>query len=523
MGQRLGVIIALVLVLSLPFFVRATAGARSRGVKAPPGSPKLVIITPHVEQICDEFGPAFDRWYFRTHGSHVAVDWRTPGGTSDIIKQLESTLEAAAKNGQIDARGRAEPGVAGCDLFFGGGSYEHGKLKGLRKAIGPHGETVEYRLSQPAGFDKEQLDDWFGENKIGVQPLYDPDQYWIGTALSGFGIVFNRDVLRQIGVRKDPTSFHDLCDPRLFNLVALADSRQSGSVATTFDSILNKEGWDGWRTLREMCGNARYFASSSTKPPIDVSQGDAAAGLAIDFYGRYQGQSLLKPGQDPSTSRVGYVDPAGAVYIDADPATILNGAANFDLAKEFIRFCLTEEAQALWQFPPIAQASPDTPTDPSGRKFGPDEYALRRMPVRRIMYEKYSRFFTDQTNPFDEASDVKSRGWRAAIAPLMAAFGIDTEEGVRAAWRALNAARANPAFPKDTLAEMETAFYAMPAHTMRDGSQLEFNAANFKAIAADTGNWKDLDHGKRSLIAYTMFFRQQYRRIVALAEQGGAQ
>jgi ABC-type Fe3+ transport system substrate-binding protein len=591
MGQRLAVIIALVLVLSLPFIVRATSGARGRGAEIPEGSPKLVVITPHVEQIRDEFGRAFDRWYFREHGSHVDVDWRTPGGTSDIIKQLEATLEAAAKNGLIDAEGRAQAGAAGCDLFFGGGSYEHGKLKDKKKAMGPAGQAVEYRMAQPAKFEQKQLDEWFGENKIGVQKLYDPEQYWIGTALSGFGIVYNRDVLRRIGVEKDPTSFHDLCDFRLLNLVALADSRQSGSIQTTFDSILNKEGWDGWRTLREMCGNARYFASSSTKPPIDVSQGDAAAGLAIDFYGRYQGQGLMRPGDDPSKSRVGYVDPAGAVYIDADPATILNGAANFDLARAFVEFCLTEEAQALWQFPPIAQATADTPTDASGRKFGPDEYALRRMPVRRVMYEKYARFFVDKSNPFEAASDVKSNGWRSSIPPMMAAFGIDTAPEVRAAWKALNEARSQSGFPAERLAEMEKLFYSMPMHTFREGGlyalpqtlegmsanarkelrkkriatfemlanelasekskggtepgiladwqkvidrrdtlepkssgvSVEFTAGRYSDIDGDTDSWKDLDHGKRSLIAYTKFFREQYKRVVELREQGGAQ
>ena len=62
-------------------------------------------------------------------------------------------------------------------------------------------------------------------------------------------------------------------------------------------------------------------------------------------------------------------------------------------------------------------------------------------------------------------------------------------------------------------------------HAMRDGSTLEFNAANFRRIAEDTsppgkeGGWQDLDHGKRSLIAYTAFFREKYRRVIELGEQ----
>ena len=117
MGQKLTVLFALLLVLSLPFLVRATAGGTAQTASGGAGkdAPKLVIVTPHVEQIRDEFGRAFARWHLRTQGSAVTVDWRAPGGTADIMKQLEATLEAAAKNGLIDDKGVAKPGAAGCD------------------------------------------------------------------------------------------------------------------------------------------------------------------------------------------------------------------------------------------------------------------------------------------------------------------------------------------------------------------------------------------------------------------------
>ena len=613
MGQKLAVLAALLLVLSVPFLVRGMAGQSAPAASSTGKSiPKLVIVTPHVEQIRSEFGAAFARWYERTQGSPVTVDWRAPGGTADIMKQLESTLEAAAKNGQIDDAGVAKPGSAGFDLFFGGGSYEHGKMKEEKKVRVSSGNTITFRMGQPAKFDTQTLIGWYGvKNKIGEQNLYDPEQYWIGTALSGFGIVYNRDVLARLGL-PEPKSFGDLCDYRMFNMVALADGRQSGSVTTTYDSIMNKEGWDkGWRTLREMCGNARYFASSSTKPPIDVSQGEAAAGMAIDFYGRSQAQMLMKPGMDPKSVRVGYVDPEGAVYIDADPCSILNGTSNFDLAKKFIEFCLTEEAQALWQFRsvrsvmaenpssnggdgPLRKVSASYPRTPDGRLFGPDEYELRRMPIRPIMYEKYAALMADQTNPFKIASDVPLRGWRSAIAPMMAAFGIDTVPELRDAWRTLNEMRSQAKtgmVSAATIESMEKAFYAMPEHVFRDGSlyaipetlakiskpakkelqknkvftfaalaaalptastagalkpeivaewetimsrreELEprslgiratLSESTYAAIDGDTNSWKDLDHGKRSLIAYTQFFRESYRRVSALArEKSGA-
>lgn len=586
MRSRVLVLVAFLVVLSVPFLVRSVVGQSAQAAPAPAGTRRLVIVTPHVEQIQFEFEHAFNRWHQRVHKQPVAIDWRQPGGTSEIVKQLEASFDAAARKGLADDKGAFPPGTAGFDLFFGGGSFEHSKMREVKTAsVSTGGKTakVSYRLGQPAGLPPEKLAELFGDNKIGVQKLYDPDQYWIGTALSGFGIVYNRELLKTLGL-PEPVSFRDLCNYKYVGLVAMTDGRLSGSVTTTYESILNKEGWDGWRTLRELAANARYFNSAATKAPVDVGQGEAAAGLSIDFYGRGQAQFLARPGEPEASSRVGYVDPQGAVYIDADPVSMLNGAADVELARRFIEFCLTEEAQALWQFPALShQRSAANPAGPDNRKLGPEKYELRRMPVRRVMYEKFREHMIDKADPFAAASDVPSRGWRSAIGPMMAAFGVDTRPDLIRAWHALNHARASTVSP-ESLSEIERTFYAFPMHQMRPGTLLspasilegiskpardeltklkittfdqlasqlpslrstaktspellaefdellaarptdtkpvflEFNDANFKLIRADTDSWKDAVHGRRSLIAYTAFFRDSYRRVEELAQR----
>lgn len=143
------------------------------------------------------------------------------------------------------------------------------------------------------------------------------------------------------------------------------------------------------------------------------------------------------------------------------------------------------------------------------------------MPIRRDMYQRYRSFFIDDVNPFELASDTTPRGWRDAIAPMMAAFGIDTAEDLRGAWAALHRVRRDPAFPAERLREMETLFYAMPAHRLvgKDGvvEALLFSEEHYKAIAADTNRWRDPAKGPLARIAYTEFFRDNYRRIVDLA------
>jgi iron(III) transport system substrate-binding protein len=516
MLARILIFLALVAILGVPFLLRPAAQEASDREFL-----TLIVVSPHVQQIRTEFGTAFDRWHRHQFGQSVQIDWRTPGGTSEIVKQLEAQYAAAVKSGRFDfsdpANPAAPPGTIGFDLMFGGGSYDHGRLKNGVVARTPEGQDRRVPIAAPAGFSREQLDAWYGPNQIGAERLYDPDQFWLGTALSSFGIVYNRDVLRQLGL-PEPASFEDLAAPGYIGTLALADPRQSGSITTAFDSILNNEGWDrGWRILREMTANTRYFTNSATKPPIDVSAGEAAAGLAIDFYGRGQAQSIARPGEEAGASRVGYIDPPGRVYVDADPVTILRGGPNPELARRFVEFCLSEEAQALWQFPAILTTaeSAENPLNERGERMGPQRYQLRRMPVRRVMYERYLPYFVDQVNPFELASSTTVRGWRAALGPMMGAFAIDIADEQRSAWAALNRARRTPGVPPDRLGEMERLFYAWPEQPMPDGGSLAFTQENFPEIRAQ---WRDPDVLARSRVVFTAFFRENYRQIRRLAD-----
>lgn len=502
--------VLLVLLLALPWAVRprGTGEANADG-------PTLVIITPHTEQIRFEFERAFSKWHQDNHGEPVTIDWRAPGGTSEIRRLLVDQYQAAIRNDEyelVDGQVVIEPGRMGFDMLFGGGSYEHGEIaKGFTAEI--EGEEVRVPISVPAGFEQSQLDEWFGKNTIGNQKLYEEDQYWLGVALSGFGIIFNKDLYAEAGM-ETPTGFKDLTNPRLMGQVALADPRQSGSITTTFESIQNAYGWDeGWRILREMSANTRYFTSAATKPPLDVAAGEAMAGLAIDFYGRTQAQAVTAPGAPPESSRVGYVDPVGAVYIDADPISILRGGPNFELSQRFVEFCMTEQAQSLWQFP----ANPEQ-TGPE--PVGPIKYELRRAPVRRVMYEKHADRFVDALDPFAAAADVPSRGWRSAIPVMMGAFGVDSDDELHAAWAALQGLRgmvsSDPAWAP-VLAQAEAAFYAFPSQEVvdEDGNVqvLVFNEENYRAIR---NVWRDPEAAAEARIAYTRFFRDRYKEVVEL-------
>ncbi|MGV6814891.1 MAG: ABC transporter substrate-binding protein [Phycisphaerales bacterium] len=510
--QVIVISLLLALVLGVPFMM--SAGKKGAGHE--PGTRTLIVVTPHVPQIRDEFGYGFSRWHEREYGEPVSIDWRAPGGTSEIRKQLKALFEKRIKDGNytLDEQGVlsfADGSAIPFDIMFGGGSYDHSKVKrGVTVATTQTtGSTtidqeITVSMSRAMNFTQDELDTLFGNNAIGPQELYDPDQHWIGTALSSFGIVYNRDVFRQLGL-EDPKAFDDLTVPELAGWIALADPRQSGSITTTFDSILGNEGWEhGWRTLRGMCGNTRYFTNSSTKPPIDVSQGEAAAGLAIDFYGRGQAQVVKDSG---GGDRVGYADPAGAVYVDADPVSIINGGPDYELATRFVRYCMTDEAQALWQF---KKDDPDNPLGPDGLPMGPQWHELRRMPVKRSMYADYLDYFVDKADPFELVSDVKNPGWRTGVQVMMGCFGIDIANDCRAAYNALNAAIASGNFSDAELAELDALFYAFP-DTQIEGKMVPFTADTFHQVR---NVWRDPKKKAQLEIEYTTFFRKNYREIV---------
>lgn len=355
-------------------------------------------------------------------------------------------------------------------------------------------------------------------------------------ALPFVGIVYNRELIAERGL-PEPKVFSDLTDFRYYRGLALTDPRQSGSVTTTYESILNKDGWDeGWRVLREMGANARSFASASTKPPVDVSQGDALAGLAIDFYGRAQAQAVLRKDEDPASGRVGYVDPRGEVYIDADPVSILRAGPNPRLARRFVEFCLSDEGQALWQLPPrSSSAGQSNPIGESGRRLGPERYSLRRLPSRHAIYEKHLEHFVDRVDPFELAAPLPDRRWRRSIDVMIGAFAVDTLDELRVAWEALNAARRDEAFPRDVLAKMERDFHAFPRGEdvkrlaaslfpglrLPDDAVLDFSPETSGGVEDNcrriVATWGDADLKARLRVIYTEFFREKYVGVAAMA------
>jgi iron(III) transport system substrate-binding protein len=478
--------------------------------EVPEDAQQVIIISPHNEQIRHEFGHGFESWHKKKYNEPAQVVWSVPGGTSEIRRMLISQYKHALETGK-------EPGGE-ADLVFGGGSYEHGVLKkSINAKFGE--DAVATTISIPAKINQTILDEVYGENVIGDITIYDPEGYWHGLALSGFGIVYNNEVLSDLGIEA-PTTWEALCNPDLFGKLALVNPAQSGSVTTAFEAILKNLGWKrGWQVLRRAAANARYFSASSLKPPADVSQGDAAMGICIDFYGRYQAQAVKSSG---GGDRVGYIDPPSATMIDPDPISLLRGAPNEEMALRFIEYCMTKEAQALWQFEVEGSADDE---------LGPDTFELRRMPVRREMYSLFMDRMVDQVNPYETArpAPYPDRNMRAFIAPVFSAMAMDTHEELMHAWQAIVN---HPAYPDTVgvvtaddvddlqLKEMLLAFDSMPIIPTNEGVELSMDTPEDRKTLKygwlrdqwiDDGLWHPEEYGSAALKRSSAeFYKEQY-------------
>lgn len=421
-GRRaLLALIPIAILVAIPLLL-----ARERPFESSSNRRFIVIVTPHNEQIRDEFAQAFSRWHEKRFGEPVDIRWDLPGGSSEISRILRKRHATAQERGQS---------TVDTDILFGGGSYEFDKLS--RPTSRPDGGTGEPVL-QVAAIAQGAIEQAFPIEVVSGRRLYHEEKRWFASAVSTFGLIYNTDVLD--GLRAPvPTDWQSLADPRLRGWVALANPEQSGSVSTAFETILLRVGWlDGWRILRRAGANARSLAGVSSDIPKRVAMGSCAIGVCIDFYARTEASTLEAVSLE-AAQRLGFVAPLGQSVIDPDPVAMITGAREPELALHFIEFCISRDGQALWQFRSGVEVDGIA---------GPREHVLLRLPARKDMYDEYRDSFRDPhaTDPFADTSAPPQRPhYRGLIGSIFNASVIANQALQREAWEAITN---HPAYPQ---------------------------------------------------------------------------
>jgi iron(III) transport system substrate-binding protein len=499
--RLLPILLLLAVVIAAPILMRRSSELAASG-KA---EDRLIIITPHNETIRSEFSEAFARHWKQKTGRTLYIDWRIPGGTSDIKRVIDSSFKAAD---EIRASG------IGVDIFFGGGEPDF-------KGQADQGRFVplEVFTQHPEWFEGDVIPAKFtGEN------YYDAAKHlWVGTCLSQMGICYNKETVQRLGLLP-PRRWDDLTDPAYAGYIALADPTKSGSVGRTYELMIQEqmkrviqekgasqealeEGWrHGLNLLQAMAANARYYTDSASKIPHDVAQGDAAAGTCIDFYGRSYEEKLGKRGP----SRLLWIAPLGGTSISVDPIAVFRGAPREDIAQEFVTYCLSDAGQLLWNVK-------------AGQPGGPRETSPRRLPVRRDLYTvaNLPHFADPDALPYERSGGFEydpaltGKAFNA-LRQIFRAMCMDPHQEMKAAWDAIRVSE--NAGSDSTITVARAAFF--------DTSHLSYDRVmnHLVPLLARERDPKDatakLDIS-REMARISEAFRANYIRAAEIAKEGG--
>ena len=173
--------------------------------------------------------------------------------------------------------------------------------------------------------------------KIGTFPIHDPDGTYFGFAVSGYGLMWNRNYL-QAHKLPAPKEWTDLANPKYFNHLVISAPSRSGTTHLTVEVILQAYGWDkGWALLLNSGGNMGAITERSFGVPEAVVSGQYGIGVVIDFFGL----SNLASGQP-----VDFVYPSLTSVVPASVG-IVKGGPNPDNAKAFVNYLLSEAGQMV--------------------------------------------------------------------------------------------------------------------------------------------------------------------------------
>ncbi len=382
--------------------------------ESPPSSsaenPKLTVISPHTKDVLDNFDQAFKKYYQQRTGASIQIEWIDQGGSSDDLKFIKSEFTR-------------NPDGIDIDLFWGGG-------------VTPHLMLLEDHLLYPLEIDSLILSNL--PRELAGMPLYDPKFHWYGTCLSAFGVIYNKMVLQQLNIPQ-PVDWKSLADPVYCDWIAIPDIRHSGSIEMMFHVILSAYGWnEGWDVLTRICANAKRFTLSSIDVIKDITTGDAACALCVDYY-------AWKQIEDHGLDKIGYLLPNNHSVINPDCISVLKGLPHPENSRIFIEFLLSEQGQSIFYLP-------------HGHPNGPPESSLNRLAIVPFMYEKYQSVSVIPINPFDNQQMVPYDAERIqqiqdVFKDLCGVLFIDNHTSLKRAWNAL---LANPS------TENERAFSLLP-------------------------------------------------------------
>lgn len=244
---------------------------------------------------------------FEARNPGVTVHVINPGGTEAMIARL-----------------LAERDNPRADVMHSGGSTEYAfaKAQGLLEAadLGDIGIPRELPLG------------------TGFLPTGDEEDYYFSWAVLFSGIMINTDQMKRLGLPL-PTSYADLADPVYKGHVISANPLRSSTAVTNVLAVHQaygrEEAWELWDKIDRNIG---FYSDSTSNTYTLVARGEypIAIGLNRPVY------ELQMQGWP-----VEFLFPSDGTMVQDNAMGMVKGARNPELAKEFMKFILSEDMQRI--------------------------------------------------------------------------------------------------------------------------------------------------------------------------------
>lgn len=236
-------------------------------------------------------------------------------------------LTVVQRNTSSASRFILEKSDAAADIFWASATdaFELLKRKGALRAIAP----------RQTG----------GPERVLGYPVNDPDGYYLGFALSGYGLVYNPAYLAQYDLPV-PQSWQDLLKPVYAGHIGITSPSRSGTTHLIVEALLQTYGWErGWALLSEIGGNLSTVTARSFGVASGVAQRRFGIGVTIDF---------LAKAPDVSSGENVFVLTPDPIFVPANIA-ILSRAKNGKAAERFVDFLFSKEGQGILLQPAIGR------------------------------------------------------------------------------------------------------------------------------------------------------------------------
>ncbi|MDR2093867.1 MAG: extracellular solute-binding protein [Azoarcus sp.] len=288
---------------------------------------RVVVLTSYAEELVQRFQQAFEQKY---PDARVEVLWRH---SADALAYLR--------------RG----GMAEIDVYWTPAPRNFALLK------------------QEGRFARLTLDRAALPPAIGGTAISDPDGYYAAFELAGYGIAYNPEAVRKLGL-PPPRDWGDLADPAYRGKVQMPIPGRVGFAPVMAEIVLQGEGWDkAWATFSAIAANVDFGSGDRSPDTDEVAAGHKAARMSIDFF-----ITPSRRNADPAAGELAFVYPPKTAF-NPSHVGISAQAPHPEMAKAFVDFVLSAPAQEMLLEP-----------------------AVRRLPVRRDVYAAHPEL---TVRPFD--------------------------------------------------------------------------------------------------------------------------